>query len=194
MRKLLRISAILCFLIFMPLFCNYAYSCICFIPELDEHFSESDQVFSAKVLWIEDEDHFYPTYDFGDDFVTLEIVSNYKNVPDEAIGTRISVIVSSACPYKFELDKEYIIFGTFASSKNILFVGECSVIAASSFDKWTELEKLSDISKTEKPQKETDDSPTKTAIKKNNLIVIVLVLISIISIGLNLYLFLAKRK
>lgn len=68
------------------------------------------------------------------------------------------------------------------------------MIAASSFDKWTELEKLSDISKTEKPQKETDDSPTKTAIKKNNLIVIVLVLISIISIGLNLYLFLAKRK
>lgn len=194
MKKVLKLSTIHCLMVLMLLSSNYAYSCTCFIPELEEHFSQSDQVFSAKVLWIENDNHFYPTYNFGDDFVTLEIKYNYKNVPDEAIGTRISVIVSSACSYTFEPDKEYIIFGTLVSSKNIPFVDECSVIAASSFDKWTELEKLSDIFETEKPQLEIDELETKPVIKKNNSIIIALVLILIISIGLHLYFFLAKKR
>ncbi|ADR20467.1 hypothetical protein MATR_19130 [Marivirga tractuosa] len=194
MRKVLKAGIIPIAMVITMLSFNCAHSCVCFIPELEEHFSQSDQVFSAKVLWIENDNHFYPTYNFGDNFVTLEIKSNYKNVPDEAIGNRISVIVSSACPYTFELDKEYIIFGEFVSSKNILFIDGCSVKAASSFHKWQELEELSQISTQNNTKLDTIDSPIESVSKKQNSFIVVLVFIAILSIGLNLYFILGKRK
>lgn len=194
MRKILKVRIIPIAIVITMLSFNYAYSCICIIPDLEEHFSQSDQVFSAKVLWMEDTNYFYPTYNFGDDFVTFEITSNYKNVPDEALGTRISVIVSSACPYTFELDKEYIIFGELVSSKNILFVDECSVKAAYSFDKWEELEGLSQIFKHENIKLETNDLPIESKSKNQNSFITVLVFIAFLSIGLNIYFILTKQK
>lgn len=161
-----------------------ALACQCIIPDLEERFKTTDQIFSAKVLAFDKKDSFYPTYNFGGEYVTLEIISGFKNTPSIAKGIRISVIISDTCPFTFELNKEYIIFGSYYSEKEIIMVSECSVEQLSSFK---EMNRLIELSELENEVAQNKKMSISSDSDKTSLINFILGAFLLLSVALNLY-------
>jgi len=171
---------------------HYLVACICFIPDLEEHFKMSDQIFSAKVIDIGCENGFYPTYNFGGGYVTLEVIQGFKNSPPEAKGTRISVIVSDVCHYSFKLNNTYVLFGEFVSSKDIIMIGECSVKPMASFNELEELVELSEDHQEDHKNPVESVEPIDSEGDESSKIALFAIIS--ISIVLNLFLFFRSKK